>query len=102
MSTLIPKKADKSFHVKRQGDKPAVEETANREAAQPPVVNSKQRPKGCEAAAGSWYDSILLDSTKYKKITDNQMSFSKCNQLLRETTSDNIVHICFGRLFAEE
>ena len=55
MSTLIPKKADKSFHVKRQGDNPAVEKTATREAAQPPVVNSKQRPKGCEAAAGSWF-----------------------------------------------
>ena len=48
MSTLIPKNADKTFHVKRQGDKPAVEETITRKAVQPLVITSKQRPKGCE------------------------------------------------------
>ena len=70
-------KADKSFHVKRQGDKPAVKETATTEAAQPPVVNSKQRPKGCEAAAGSWSVTISLGSFILSPFSGNTVGLVK-------------------------
>ena len=54
LSTLIPKNSDKSFHVKKQEKKPAVEETATREAVQPPVciLSQDQRVAILPSAAG--------------------------------------------------
>ena len=62
MSTLMPKKADKSFPVMRQEGKSAVKETfVAGEAAQPPVsiLSQDQRAAKLSSAAGYLYIEMV-------------------------------------------